>query len=129
MAVDRGFYRNWRGGREGVNPRDVAWMPLDPGGMGGRDWFAGSDPWEGREDQSERVDFSIFCARCALLLFFSRLKRISAFWGVGSEIPNLAPGKRNGFVICLLISHTSPFSYDDCCLYPSSFFVVYILVR
>jgi hypothetical protein len=95
-------------GARRVDPRDVACLPLDRGVAGGLDWFGECDPWEGREDQSERRDFFIFRAGCALLLFFSRLKRI-------------------GVVICLLISRTSPFSYDDCCLYPS-FFAVYILL-
>jgi hypothetical protein len=101
----------------------VAWLPLDPGVAGGGDWFRGSDPWEAREDQLERRDFSLWL-RASSFLFavekdFGRGKRNSKF---GTR------GERKGVVICLLISRTSPFSYDDCCLYPSSFFVVYILV-
>jgi hypothetical protein len=74
-------------GARGGDPRDVACLPLDRGVAGGLEWFGGQRSVAGSGGPMRAQRFFIFRAGCALLLFFSRLKRIS---GVGKEIPNLA---------------------------------------
>jgi hypothetical protein len=45
------------GYREGLDPRDVTWLPSDLGTAGGGDSSEGHDPWERFTGQSELGEF------------------------------------------------------------------------